>query len=171
MEVKVSVKITAKDMFDFMIKHTYSTFSGYVGVIISICAFLGFVALVDNEAVSLSYKLVLLATSLMFTVIQPLMLYSKSKKQVEKNENINKPLEYTIDSSRIHITQGEDSAEYTWDQVLKITSTKNCIFLYVSKYRSFILPKRLFEENGLETLRELARKNAVNAKSITFGRI
>ena len=171
MEIKLSIKLTAKEMFDFMMKHTYSSFSGYIGLILSVCALLGFVATFNNEAVTIQYKIVLIFTALLFTVIQPLNLYYKSKKQVEQNENINKPMEYIFDSSKIKVSQGEESVEYDWNQVVKIVSSKTSIFLYTAKYRAFILPRRSFAEGDIATLKDIARKNAVNAKSINFGRI
>lgn len=171
MEVKLSVKLAAKDMFDFMMKHTYSSMSGYIGIIISFCAFSGFIATFNNEHVTIEYKMVLILTSLLFTVIQPVNLYLKSKKQVEANENINKPIEYTISHEGLLLKQGEDTAQYTWDQIVKIASSKRSVFVYMSKYRSFILPKKAFEGEDLLTFRDMARKNAVNAKSIAFGKV
>lgn len=171
MEIKISVKLTAKEMFDFMMKHTYSTFSGYIGLILSISALLGFIATFNNEAVTIQYKIVLILTALLFTVIQPFMLYNKSKKQVEQNENVNKPMEYVFDTSKIKVSQGEESVEYEWNQVIKIISSKTSVFLYTAKYRAFILPKRTFGEGELKTLRDIAVKNAVNAKSISFGKV
>ena len=171
MEIKLSVNLTAKEMFNFMMKHTYSSMSGYIGLILSACALVGFVMTVANPQVNLAYKIVLLITALLFTVIQPLTLYKKSKKQIEQNENINKPMEYKFTDALIQISQAEEHVEYEWNQVIKVNSSKLCIFLYVSKYRAFIIPRRVFEGDEMEQLRDMIRKNATSAKSITFGRI
>ena len=171
MEIKLSVNLTAKEMFNFMMKHTYSSMSGYIGLVLSACALVGFVMTVTNPAVNTAYKIVLLLTALLFTVIQPLTLYSKSKKQVKQNENINKPMEYTFTDAMIQISQGEDHVEYEWNRLIKVTSSKLCIFLYVSKYRAFIIPRRVFGDGKMEKLRDMIKKNATGAKSIVFGRI
>lgn len=171
MEIKLSVRLTAKEMFNFMMKHTYSSMSGYIGLVLSACALAGFVMTVANPQVNTAYKIVLFLTALLFTVIQPVTLYKKSKKQVEQNENINKPMEYKFTDSMIQISQGEEHVEYEWNQVIKVNSSKLCIFLYVSKYRAFIIPRRVFGDGEMEQLRDMIRKNAVSAKSITFGRI
>lgn len=170
MEIKLSVKLTAKEMFNFMMKHTYSSISGYIGLILSACALVGFVMTVANPAVKIAYKAVLLLTALLFTVIQPYTLYIKSKKQVEQNENINKPMEYKFTDAMIQISQGEEHVEYEWNQVIKVNSSRLCIFLYVSKYRAFIIPRRVFEGEDMEKLHDMIKKNAVSAKTITFGR-
>ena len=138
---------------------------------ISGCALAGFVMTVTNPEINIAYKIVLLVTALLFTVIQPLTLYRKSKRQVEQNENINKPMEYKFTDDLIQISQGEEHVEYEWNQVIKVSSSKLCIFLYVSKYRAFIIPRRVFEDDGMVKLRDMIRKNATSAKSITFGRI
>ena len=171
MEIKLSVRLTAKEMFNFMMKHTYGSMSGYIGLILSACAFVGFIMTVTKPEVNVAYKIVLLLTALLFTVIQPITLYKKSKRQVEQNENINKPMEYKFTDAMIQISQGDDHVEYEWNQVIKVASSKLCIFLYVSKYRAFIIPRRVFEDGDMERLRDMIRKNATCAKSIAFGRI
>lgn len=171
MKIKLSVNLTGKEMFDFMMKHTYSSFSGYIGLLLSVCALFGFIVTFDNPAVTVQYKVVLIFTALLFTVIQPANLYYRSMKQVKQNENINKPMDYEFDTAGIRVSQGDDSVEYEWSQVTKIASTKKSIFLYTSKFRSFILPRRAFADGELAVLRDIARKNAVNVRSINFGKV
>lgn len=171
MEIKLSVNVTAKEMFNFMMKHTYSTFSGYVGLVLSACALFGFIATFDNEAVTIQYKIVLIITALLFTVVQPLNLYLRSKKQVKENENINKPMEYVFSDDKIKVSQGEESVEYEWNQLYKINSSRLSIFMYTAKYRSFILPRSAFAEGDIKKLRELVRTKATSVKSVNFGRV
>ena len=142
MEIKLKIQLTVKELFDFLISHTYSSFSGYVGVILSICALIGFSYSVSNPMMNVAYKFVLLLTGLLFTVIQPAMLYSKAKNQVKQNEAINKPLEYTITYSGMKVSCDGESADYNWDQIMKITSTKTSVLIYTSRIRAFVLPKR-----------------------------
>ena len=42
MEAKVEVKMTPKIMYDFMMYHTYRSFSGIFGIILGIAAFVMF---------------------------------------------------------------------------------------------------------------------------------
>ena len=142
MEIKLKIQLTVKELFNFLVAHTYSSFSGYVGVVLSICALIGFGYSVDNPNMDIAYKFVLLLTGLMFTVIQPAMLYSKAKKQVKQNESINKPLEYTISHSGIRVACDGEYADYKWEQVMKINSTKVNVLIYVNRIRAFVLPKR-----------------------------
>ena len=142
MDIKLKIQLTVKELFDFLMSHTYSSFSGYVGVILSICALIGFAYSVDNPMMNVAYKFVLLVTGLLFTVVQPIMLYSKAKNQVKQNESINKPLEYTISYAGMKVACDGEFAEYNWNQIMKITSTKTSVLIYTSRIRAFVLPKR-----------------------------
>ena len=151
-------------MYDFLMSHTYSTFSGYTGVILSLCALIGFFYSFDNEQMNIAYKFVLLLTGLLFTVIQPMMLYKRAKQQVKQNESINKPLEYNISYAGIKVACGDESAEYDWNQIMKITSTKKSILIYTSRIHAFVLPKREVAPH-MEDLKKIVREKctALNA--------
>lgn len=167
MEIKLKIQLTVKELFNFLISHTYSSFSGYVGVILSICAMIGFFYSVNNPNMNIAYKFVLLLTGLMFMVIQPLMLYSKAKSQVKKNEAINKPLEYTITYSGIRVACDGEYADYQWEQVMKISSTKVNVLIYMNKIRAFVIPKRELEpymEEFKKIVREKCMASSINIR-------
>ena len=162
MEIKLKIQVTVSELFDFLINHTYSSFSGYVGIILSICAIIGFGYSVNNEVMNPAYKFALLFTGLLFTVIQPVMLYFKARKQVKQNEAINKPLEYLINADGIKVSCGEESVDYSWNDVMRITSTKKSVIIYVNRFRAFVLPKRDIGEQ-LDTLKTLVRDRCMAA--------
>lgn len=159
MEVKVEVKLTTKELFNFMMYHTYSSFSGYIGILLSVLALLALVYSWNTPAVGILQKSILFLTGILFTVIQPCMLYLKSKKQVKMSESINKPLLYQINGEGITISQDEQKVKTKWDEVIKVTNTKLSVILYVSRVRAFILPKSAIEEQ-MEDLKNLIRTNA-----------
>ncbi len=171
MEVKFKTQIETKEMFNFMMYHTYSSFSGYIGLLLSICAIFGLIATWNWNSINSSYRVVLVLTALLFTVVQPVTLYSKSKKQAKLNEAINKPLEYLFNEKEIVVSQGEDSVNYTWDDVIKVKSTKLSIFVYVSKYRAFLLPRQDFEEGDIAKLKDLMNRKGTSIRSMNFGKI
>lgn len=142
MEIKLKIQLTVKELYDFLISHTYSSFGGWAGVFLSVCALVGFVFSINIEDMNIAYKFVLLITGLLFTVIQPVMLYSKAKNQVKQNEAINKPLEYTFSYDGVKVACGEEFVTYDWNQIMKISSTKKNVLVYTSRIRAFVLPKR-----------------------------
>lgn len=171
MEIKLKVSVTTKELFNFMLYHTYTSFSGYIGLLLSFCALSALVVTWGNPIITTSYKIVLLLTGLLFTVIQPLVLYLKSNKQVKKNEAINKPLIYTFSEREIKVSQDEENIEYSYNEVLKVKSTKNMILVYVSKYRAFLLPRTAFSDGEILKLKDLMNKKATSARSLNFGKI
>ena len=75
--MKFSVKMTAKDLFDFSM---YNSYSGAMGLFNVICTFAALVLLIVTWGSTDVYQKVLLAfCMLIFTVIQPAMLHFKSK--------------------------------------------------------------------------------------------
>ncbi len=142
MEIKLKIQLTVKELYDFLIAHTYSSFSGWAGVFLSVCALVSFAFSVNVEEMNIAYKFVLLLTGLLFTVIQPVMLYQRARNQVKQSEAINKPLEYTISYEGITVACGEEFVKYDWNRIMKITSTKKNILVYTSSIRAFVLPKR-----------------------------
>src|SRR5574344_480148 len=117
MEVKVEVKLTKKEMFNFMMRHNYTTFGGICGILISLGALVMFIMNFTNDKMSTPYKVALVAIALLFTVIQPIMLYIKSAAQVKNNGSVNKPLIYSFDSTGITISKGDESGTNKYEDV------------------------------------------------------
>ncbi len=165
MEVKVEVKLTKKEMFNFLLRHNYTTFGGICGIVLSIGALVMFFLNLGNEKMSVSYKVALIAVALLFTVVQPIMLYFKAATQIKNSDAINKPMVYEFNKTGVTITQGEDSVTNKYEDITKVISTKVSVIIYVSKYRAFIIPKASIGED-FETLKDLLVAN-VKARTVT----
>lgn len=140
MEVKIEVKLTQRDMFSFLMKHTYSSFSGYIGVALSICALMGFCYSFKMPTMDPLYRGALVFTALLFTVIQPMMLYYRAGKQMQRNTSFAKPITYKFDTRLIEISQDEDKISFEWADVTKVTSNKRVLIIYIGRMRAFVLP-------------------------------
>lgn len=165
MEVKVEVKLTKKEMFNFLLRHNSTTFGGICGIVLSIGALVMFFLNLGNEKMSVSYKVALIAVALLFTVVQPIMLYFKAATQIKNSDAINKPMVYEFNKTGVTITQGEDSVTNKYEDITKVISTKVSVIIYVSKYRAFIIPKASIGED-FETLKDLLVAN-VKARTVT----
>ncbi len=158
MEVKATVKLTTKELFSFLMYNTYSTVTSFIWIILSIGAFIGFFYMLGMPEANPVYLAVLLGIGLLFTVVQPIMLYFKAKKQVMKNEAINASLHYTFSKAGIGVAQGELSAFSNWDEIMKVTSNKTLIMLYTSRINAYIIPKASVGE-ALDDLKGLIKEN------------
>ena len=82
MEVRATVRLTEKELFGFLMHHTYATISGAVGIILSLLGFVGFFYMLGVPDVNPVYLCALFVTGLLFTVVQPAMIYYKAKNRL-----------------------------------------------------------------------------------------
>ena len=77
--MKISVTMTARDLFQFSLYNSYSGFSGAFNVIFTLGA-LAILAVTWNwETINVYQRILLVFCALIFTVVQPLMLDRKAK--------------------------------------------------------------------------------------------
>lgn len=86
MEVKIEVKMTPKIMYDFMMYHTYRSFSGIFGIILGIAAFVMFGTTLGKT--DLSYSIVYCLFGVWFIVYSSGQPLYKIKKAGRKKRSI-----------------------------------------------------------------------------------
>ncbi len=133
MRVEFDVKITAADLYDYMLSHTYSGFSGLFGSIVG--------ALFIIMYFSVGYFLYLIAGAVILLYI-PCSLFLRAHKQVALNEAFKKPLHYVLTDEGVTVSQGENEMFQEWDVVYKAKSTNRSLLIYTSKVNAWIFPKR-----------------------------
>ncbi len=133
MKVEFDVKITAADLYDYMLSHTYSGFSGLFGSVVG--------ALFIVMYFSMGYFLYLIAGVVILLYI-PCSLFLRAHKQVAMNEAFKKPLHYTLTDEGVTVSQGESEMFQEWSVVYRAKSTNRSLLLYTSKVNAWIFPKR-----------------------------
>ena len=117
-DIEFDVELTAKDLYRFSMRHTYSGVSGIFGVVISLACW-----------IILAVRFGALDT-----------LYGKSAAQAKQNKDINASLHYTLSEEQITVSQGEQEACVKWYDVRKCIYTAKALYLYMSPVRAFIFP-------------------------------
>lgn len=135
--VELDVKITAGDLYDFMLMHSYSQASGIMGSVLG--ALMIIVALPQKNWLLLIGGIVLL-------LYLPWVLFLKSRQQVLGNPAFAEPLHYVLDENGITISQGETQATQAWEDMVKAVSTGRSIIVYTSKVNATIFPKKQMED-------------------------
>lgn len=133
------VLIGVRDMQHFVIRHMYRSFSGWFGVIISFAA-LAMLCMGWNIYGNME-KIALIVLSLLFTVVQPVQLLMKAKRQVVSQETFRTPIIYNLCRDGIMVRQDEQKVSILWEDISKFVETKKAFFLYTSPVRAFIFPK------------------------------
>lgn len=130
--VELDIKIGAKDLYDYNLRHAYNSAAGLIGSVLG--ALMVIVGAATHTWISLIGGIVLL-------LYLPWTLFIKSKQQALSNQTFREPLHYVLDESGITISQGEISTTQNWDDMVKAVSTTRSIIVYTSKVNATIFPK------------------------------
>lgn len=158
-EIQFDVELSVLDLYLFSMRHTYYSPSGVFGLVLSIACLL-FCAVRCGE-LDRSAVLALLLIGVLFTVVQPVMLYCKAFMQRQQNKDINAPLHYAVHEEGIQVSQGEQQVEVPWYEVRKMVQGRNAVYLYMSPVRAFIFPRKQCGgqyEELLARIREMMEK-------------
>ncbi len=155
-EVKFSVQITVKDMFLFLVHHSYRGVSLLADAIVTFGA-IGLLLAGFGKGDPVK-TVALIFVALLFTVVHPLQLYSKARKQVKGNEVFKKPLDYVLNDEGITLSQGEQSQSITWADVYQVKDYKSQMLVYTGRVYAFVWPKQALVECE-DKVKELFRKH------------
>lgn len=149
-DIILDITLKNKDMSKFLMRHTYSRFGGFFGILISIAAII--ILLVFWGKLIVMQRVILAVVSVLFTIIQPLSLWNKGKKQL-KQEVFQKPFHYEFKDKDITISQDEYKEVFEWSTIRKFVLTKDAMYVYMTAMSAFIIPE---ERCGAESFLELA---------------
>lgn len=136
--ITITTDIGVKELYEFTMNNNYKSIRGIISVLFSIISGIGVIVFWND--LSPLQRAGVIFFALMFTVIVPIEYYYRAKKQVKKS--FNTPLIYEFSNNGIKIKQDDNAAESMLEDVMKITTTKNLINIYMSPIRAFILPKK-----------------------------
>ena len=131
--MELDVKIESKDLYDYMLRHSYNSPSGILGSCFG--ALLVVLAVLTGQWMYLVFGIIMLA-------YLPWTLFLRSKKQALTNAGFQKPLHYVLDDTGVTISQGEESVQYLWEEMVKAVSTGRSIILYTSPVNATLFPRR-----------------------------
>ena len=116
-----------------MLRHSYISPSGILGSCFG--ALLVVLAVLTGQWMYLVFGIIMLA-------YLPWTLFLRSKKQALTNAGFQKPLHYVLDDTGVTISQGEESVQYLWEEMVKAVSTGRSIILYTSPVNATLFPRR-----------------------------
>jgi hypothetical protein len=151
MPVKFTVKLKAKDIFDYTLYRNYTSFSGILSAVLGVI----FLWMAMERVYFGAWEASLMYWVFVFIclIYIPYTMWSRSKKQYKKNESFHHDIEYTFSDQGINVVQGEINVTNEWDVIVKAVSTRNSILCYTSKVRAIIFPKRCIGDKYEEVLK------------------
>lgn len=157
MEITVTSKMNRKNMFDFLLRHTFFSFTGYIGLLVSVCAFAA--AIYTWGKLDSMSCFLLIFTGCLFLVIEPIMLFYRAGILVKEGGEFHIPITYTLSDRGIQLARNGETAFYAWGDVSKVTTTKYSLVLYCGKLLAFILTKEAIGDQ-FDALEALIRRKA-----------
>lgn len=138
MEIKFDVDISVKDMYKFLLNNTYRKLTGIIWIMFSLLVIV--ITVYTWGEVELLHSLLMILLASLYTVINPVILYCKARKQVRSNQSFNGTLSYTVDDRGIKVTQKDEEASSGWDEIWKIVRYGNQVVVYITTVRAFVWP-------------------------------
>lgn len=151
----LEIKLTARDLWNFSMYHSYRGFQGMFSLIFSAAA--AYVLVATWQTASLPYRILLIVCLLMFTVWQPFVLYLKAAKQA-KRPVIRDGMIISLSAEGIVVSQGEGRLELLWDDVLLVKRVRQMQILYMDRIHAYLLPDSVIGEKSAE-LTALIKEN------------
>ena len=132
MKIDFDVHMTTAKLYDYMLRHTFTSFAGIIGEALGVLLVAGFFV---------TDKWLYLVAGVICVFYQPIALYYRSMLQVKRTEAFKTPLHYTLDEEGVTVKSGENSESMTWDRMYKAVSTNRSVILYTNRYNACIFPK------------------------------
>lgn len=143
-ENKMTVNMTKEALYDFLLFHAYSKFSGFLVNILGLAVvFMGIFSYTTGRVNAVGAVLYL-AAAVLFLGSTPFQLKMRAKKQIVVNREYNAPAEYTFSEKGITLEQNGESKTYEWDQIERAVVTPKTIGIYYAPECAMILPKEDF---------------------------
>lgn len=143
-ENKMTVNMTKEALYDFLLFHAYSKFSGFLVNILGLAiAFMGIFSYTTGRVNAVGVVFYL-AAAVLFLGGTPFQLKMRAKKQVVVNREYNVPVEYTFSEKGITLEQNGESKTYEWEQIERAVVTPKTIGIYYAPECAMILPKEDF---------------------------
>lgn len=143
MEIEFDVKITSNILYDYMLRHTYSSLSGLMGSLAGVLMLMLFAS--NRQPVCLIIGVVIL-------LYLPWTLFIKSKQQALNTPAFRKPLHYRLSDEGIEVSQDDTTEKMGWADMYKAVSTTHSIIVYTTRTNACIFPKKDLEENKYKVI-------------------
>lgn len=143
MPIEFEVTITAKDLYRFNMRQTYTRFSGWLSVAIAVIIFVA--AGLNADRLSPVYLALYVILAVLFLIYYPVSSWMRAMRSMTSTAAYKKPLHFSVDESGYTVSQGEgdeyQEAKLPWDQVYRLLALPDRILVYSSRIYAYIIPR------------------------------
>lgn len=147
MNTCVNVKMKAAYIYDLLLFHMYSKFSGFLVNLLGLTVLIIGGLRLGKGDLTLLQAAFYLVGGFFILAYTPYTLKRQSKKMI-KAEKYQHELVYSFDDEGIHEKLSEDKVtDISWNQVVKAISTPKTISFYITESEAMIIPKECFGDS------------------------
>lgn len=139
MKVTFNVKLTAKEMYSFLLNNAYRKPMGVIMFLFGIVCFVIVGITWGNMDARSTVLLIVLAS--LYTIVQPIMLWRNAKRAIAKNPVYAGELTYCFDDTGVTVSQGENTTHKPWEELWKACDYGKIVVIYIAVNNGIILPK------------------------------
>lgn len=141
--VSFSIKVTANDMYTFLLRHYFSGFGGWFGVVFGIALFV--LAAVTFHKVPTQYTVLYVILGV-FVLVYPFTGMRRRAKNQVASDALKDTLLYEVTTETLSVSRGEERQEFAWQEIRKVIETKKLLIVYVNTVRAFVWSKEQIGE-------------------------
>lgn len=137
MEFRFESKISTRDIWKLSMNNIYHSIVGVYNAILAVAIILLTVKFWNDVGAFL--KGALLLCSILFPVLQPLLIYRRAAKQVA---SLPKDMVIEINETGLHVTADNQISHISWNRVKKVILERGMIILAIESGKGYMLTDR-----------------------------
>lgn len=145
MRYRVNYNPSAIDLWKLSMYGIYSSMIGVVNIIFTAAMF----SLIFRfwAEINSIYKIILLLGISLFTVIQPIIIYHRAKRQIRI---VPSNMVIIFEDSGIHIKTSEKSSKINWNKVKKAIRKRSMIIIFLTNNQGFLITSKMIDGEEME---------------------
>jgi hypothetical protein len=153
--MKIVVKMKKEFIYDLLLFHTYSQFSGFLVNVLGLAVIIIGGLMLGMDKIELGQSIIYVIFGVLFLSYTPFILKRRANKMIN-TPRYQSEIAYGFDENGINEEILGKVNCYTWSQVEKAISTPKDIAFYVGNEEALILPKESFGENFMPAMKLIA---------------
>ena len=156
MKVCIDVKMRADYIYDLLLFHMYSKFSGFLINLIGLTVIMLSGLWLRWGKLTLTQTLAYMGVGVVVLIFTPLSLKIKAKKMMEDSK-FQSVIQYGFDETGIEEQLSDHMIRYSWGQIEKAIATPKDIAFYLNGSQVLIMPKEQFKDNFMPVMQLIAQ--------------
>jgi len=152
MKETIKVQMTEEALYDFLLYHTYSKFSGFlINILGMTVVLLGIYMWVTDQIAALQLVYYILA-GVVFLIFTPISLWLRAKKCVKRSAEYKTPKVYIFSEEGIDVVQTAGQ-RFTWEEISKVVAAPKTFGFYYGDNDALIIPKSEFGDKYMAIMK------------------